>query len=281
MEKNKQINFVSGGKLGDFIQILYAVKGICEQNNAKANIYLCDIGWDFGIKNTYGELYPILIRQSYINNISILREDDYTLDPIQTPQQNTPITIHDQQILKDGFVDMGDYLRSSHLYRSCWTTLFSETFNFPKPVNPKWITVDKKNDAFADKVVIHRKASAGINTEFPHKEIIDKHTGRIVFVSSNENDYQVFPYKDEVPFVKMHTLDDWFTTINSSKLFISNLTGPAAISHALDVHRIIELPYTPDIYHCIGEEKYSSNIKWFLNNENNNLGDYLNEEICN
>jgi len=41
--------------------------------------------------------------------------------------------------------------------------------------------------------------------------------------------------------------------------------------YSMDKLRIIELPNTSDRIHCIGEEKYSKNISWYLNSEKNNL----------
>ncbi len=53
------MNFISGGKLGDFLHSLFAVKNLCDQQKCKADVYMVDIGWDFGIENTYRELQPI------------------------------------------------------------------------------------------------------------------------------------------------------------------------------------------------------------------------------
>ncbi len=99
---------------------------------------------------------------------------------------------------------------------------------------------------------------------FPYDQIIDRYGDAAVFVSSNPLDYDQFPYKQYLQYKKLDTLQDWFTAINSCALFISNLTGPAAIAHALDVPRIIELPDTVDAYHCMGEERFSDNINWYL-----------------
>jgi hypothetical protein len=54
-------------------------------------------------------------------------------------------------------------------------------------------------------------------------------------------------------------------------MIIANLSAPSAIAHALDKLRIIELPFTADSYHCIGEEKHSDNIFYYLNEQYNNL----------
>jgi hypothetical protein len=54
-------------------------------------------------------------------------------------------------------------------------------------------------------------------------------------------------------------------------MLIANLSAPAAIGHALDKKRIIELPNQIDFMHCIGEERYSDNVYWFLNENTHNL----------
>lgn len=267
--ENNTLNFVMGGKLGDFIQSLITVKGLCSKYNKKANLYIFDIGWDFGINNVYKELYPIIIHQEYINNFNILQ--DYYLDPIQTPSKNTPIQIFDKKLLEEGYIDLGNYIRSPFLYKNCWSELFSKTFNFPIPTNNKWMSYDKVNNNLVDKVLIHRKHIGRTNNNFPYNDIVNKYKDNLIFISSNEKDYEIFPYKSQIPFLKMETLDDWFTSLNSCYMIISNLTGPAAIAHALDKLRIIELPETVDSYHCIGEEKYSKNIYWYIDDFNHNL----------
>lgn len=263
-------NFLMGGKLGDFLHSLFAVKQISLKNKVPAKVYLYDIGWEFGIHNVYEELYPVLLSQDYIEEFHIL--DEYQLNPIQTPENNTPIQIHNSKLLTEGYIDLGRYIASPWLYKCCWSELYSKTFNFDITSDYKWIEHNKINKDIENKVVIHRKNNlARLNNSFPYKQIIDEYKDNIVFVSSNESDYEHFPYKNEVSFFKVVSLDDWFTVVNSCSMFVSNLTGPAVISHSLDKLRIIELPNTPDAYHCIGEEKYSSNIKWYMSDTNHNL----------
>lgn len=268
MESNT-LNFVMGGKLGDFIQSLIAVKGLCFKHNKKANLYIYDIGWDFGINNVYKELYPIIIYQEYINSFNILQ--DYYLDPIQTPSKNSPIQIFDKKIIEEEYVDLGSYIRSPYLYKNCWSELFSKTFNFPIPTDNKWISYNKVDNHLTGKILIHRKHTGRTNDKFPYNDIIKLYKGDLIFISSNEKDYDAFPYKSNIPFLKMETLDNWFTSINSCYMVISNLTGPAAIAHAMNKLRIIELPETIDSFHCIGEEKYSDTIRWYINDFNYHL----------
>jgi hypothetical protein len=104
------------------------------------------------------------------------------------------------------------------------------------------------------------------NPTFPYEFVLDSYgDNNVLFISSTEKDYDEFPYKDRIKFYKVTTLDEWFTAINSAGLVVANLSAPAVMAHAMDKPRIIELPIEPDAYHCIGEEQYSKNIHWFLN----------------
>jgi len=257
-------NFLMGGKLGDFLHAMFAVKHICQYTGTKANVYMYDIGWEFGIKNTYAELKPILEQQNYINSLNILWECE--IDPIQNPNQNTPIRVKNKKILQEGYTDLGGYIRSPWLYRACWSDLYSRTFNFPINDEYKWLTYNKINPDLKGKMLIQRKANVMRNPAFPYEEIIEQYGKEdIIFISSTENDYNEFPYKDKIKFYKVTTLDEWFTAINSAGCVVANLSAPAVMAHAMDKPRIIELPYTADAYHCMGEEKYSTNVCWFQN----------------
>ena len=106
------------------------------------------------------------------------------------------------------------------------------------------------------------------NPDFPYRELIDQYgKENIFFISSSENDYNEFLYKDEIPFYKVKTLDEWFTAMNSAKLVVANLSAPAVMASSLDKPRVIELPNAWDSAHYMGEEKYSKNVRWFLNHQ--------------
>jgi len=263
-------NFLMGGKLGDFLHAMFAVKNICEQDGVKANIYMYDIGWEFGIHNTHSELQPIFLQQSYVNSFNVL--ENYEVDHIQTSEQNTPIKVYDERLLEEEYIDLGTYIRSPWLYKTCWSELYSKTFNFKIREDYKWITYNKINPDFENKILIQRKAHTLRNPNFDYDSIISNYgKDNIVFVSSTQKDYEEFPNKSEIPFHKVTTLDEWFTAINSSAMVIANLSAPAVMAHAMDKPRIIELPYTVDAQHCMGEERYSSNVYWYVSDQENNL----------
>jgi hypothetical protein len=265
-------NFLMGGKLGDFLHAMYAVKQLSEMTGEPANVYMYDIGWEHGIQNTYAELKPIMEQQSYVNTLAVLR--NYDLDPVQTPQQSTPILVYDIELCIKGFVDLGGYIRSEWLYKTCWSELYSKTFNFTIPDDNAWITYNNIDESLRGKTLIHRRHNPSrLNDSFPCADLLEKYGDDVVFIGSSDHDYLNFPYKDSIDFYKVQTLDQWFSAINSCELIISNLTAPTVIAHALDKPRIIELPNTPDAVHCVGEEKYSKNIQWYLSDKHNTLSD--------
>lgn len=262
-------NFIMAGKLGDFLHSMFAVKQISEQRGEKASVYMCDFGWEFGIENTHTELKPIMLQQEYIKSFEILRECE--IDPIQTAEQNSPIRVNNKEILFEGYVDLSNYIRSPWLYKTCWSELYAKTFDFEIRGEYSWIKWKKIDPNLTGKVLIHRRYNpVRMNPLFPYEQIINEYHNNVIFISSSEKDYQMFPYKD-IPFLKISTLDDWFTSINSCSLIISNLTGPTVMAHALDKLRIIELPNIIDAAHCIGEEKYSDKVKWFISEDFHNL----------
>lgn len=249
---NRVQNFLMRGKLGDFIQALYGVKTYCTHHNTTANLYMYDLpsklGWEFGIKNTYKELYPIISNQSYINSFSILED-------------NTNIT---------NFIDLGDFINSPLLYRGVWTEIFSDLVK-SSIIRGPWIEFNNLDTSLSNKIIIHRRAKYKLNMEFPYEEFIKQNKDNILFISTSESDYNNFPWKDSIEFHKIDTIVDWFTYIGSCKVMISNISAPACIANALDVVRIIELPNMIDSHHWMGEQNYSNNTFWFLNNTINHL----------
>jgi hypothetical protein len=268
---NKIVNILVGGKFGDFIIALYGVRGYCSANNCKANVYLIDIGWEYGIDNIYRELYNILIGQDYINKFEILPKYAYHLDPIQTPSQNSSIQIFDKRLIEEGYI-FNDYITSSLLYKKCWFEIYSHKYDFTITSPTSWIKHNKINNDFIGKVIVHRKHSPErFNPTFPYEELIDKYSDSLVFASTKRQDYENFKYTSKIPYYEVKDIDDWFTIINSCSMFVGNLTGPVTIAEALEKLRIVELPHNGDMYHWMGAETYTENLKWYLTDKINNL----------
>lgn len=253
------VNFINGGRLGDFIHGLFAVKNICERDNKKANVYIYDIGWAVSVENVYQELYPILTKQSYINDFQILTE--YTI--------SDRINVSNEKLISERFIDLGNYIRSPHLYKKCWTDIFLLDYNLQFN-QYKWIEYDKKDSSFADTIVINRRTTSPnrLNPHFPYESLLNLSGSKPVFISSSQEDFDVFPYKDRCDFIKIESIDQMFTIINSCKLFIGNLSAPLTIANSIEVTRIAEIPFTTDMWHWVEEPKYSKNMAWFLDANN-------------
>lgn len=252
-------NFLMRGKLGDFIQSLSALKRICKSTGSVGNLYMYDdprnIGWEHGIENTYSELYNIIINQDYIQSFNIL--DDFT-------------TVH-QLKSEEGYIDLGDFVHSPLLYQSAWTEIFRNTFSFPIIGEYKWINYEFVDPRFENKLLIHSRSKYGFNDLFPYQNLVDENRGNIIFISTSENDYKVFPYKNDMDFYKIDTINDWYSSINSCGLFVSNISAPACIANSLDVRRIIDLPKIVDSLHWMYETKYTQNLFYYLDEERHNL----------
>lgn len=256
---NRHINFIMGGKLGDFIHALFAVKNICERDNVVANLYMYDIGWEHGINTAYNEIKDILLSQPYIKSFEILSKYEF---------QKNNIHVYDEKLLNEDYIDLGDYIRSNNLYKYCWTDIFQRDYNF-KIKEYKWLFFNKTDPKFKNKVIINRRNNpVRFNPNFPYNEIMESYKDDLIFISTLEDDYNAFPYKNKCEFYKINNIDEWFTIINSSALFVGNLSSPTSIASCLDKKRIVELPNTTDINHWIGEEKYSKNISWFFDQNN-------------
>ncbi len=260
-------NIIIGGKLGDFITALYGVCGLSNKLNKKANIYLIDIGWDFGIENTYKQLYPILMQQNYINDFQILTE--YKIDPIQTMLQNSPPIVKNKKLLDEGYI-VNDYINSPLLYKKCWSRIYSNLYDFQIIENLQWLNYQRVDPQYLDYVIIHRKnVNNRFSYDFPYEQIINTYN-KVIFVSTNEDDYNSFSYKHLIDFKKVNNLDEIFLIINSCAMYVGNLTGPVVIARALNKPCIVEL-HQGDANHWIGEEEINKNVNWYLSSTKHTL----------
>ena len=262
-------NLLIGGKLGDFLLGVYGAYLHHQVTGEKVDIHMMDIGWEFGIQQTYKDLYPLLMSQEYVSDVQILT--DYLLDPIQTPYHNSPVEVYNNRLLQEGYM-VDDYLNSPLLYKACWTDIYTQMYKTtPKP-NTAWLTHNTVDPEFGSTVVIHRKSAEGYDpsTKLLYERVLETYDS-VVFAGTSEEQYRAFEWKDSVPFLKVANLEQWFTVINSCAMYVGNLTGPVVIAQALDKPRIVELPSNVDAYHWIGEEKYSTNFNWFLNQHSHNL----------
>ena len=111
------MNFVSGGKLGDFIHEMYVVKNICKQRGVHANVYIADgMGdvWGKGLEIAYRDLRVLISIQSYIEEFKIL---DRSVDG-------------DFIDLNKWRVSVADTYGRTGKYDTSWSDLLSKEYGF-------------------------------------------------------------------------------------------------------------------------------------------------------
>lgn len=253
------INFIASGKMGDFIHSLYAVKNICEQKNAKANICLVngydgDI-WTYGIEKAYLDLFDLVTKQPYVCGFN------YT---------NRELPFSEYINLNKWRVAVADTHAKTGKYDTCWTELLSAIYEFPIPPKYAWLEKDP-DDSFKNTILIHR-SNHHHNDDYPFWDnIIPEITGKkdkVAFIVSDikEADYFIKGSFGFIEAIWPQSVSSMALAIANCKYFIGNLSAPFALASAFDVPRLCELDADPAPFE-MGEHKYSANLSWILNDE--------------
>lgn len=241
----ENINFIIDGLLGDFIHSLYAMKNICNERNAKGNLYIKGGEWRFGVERAYKDLYSLVIQQPYVDKFELLSGE---IDGINLSEWRNMFSGVNN--------DTGNYFK-------CWSEVMTETYGFAIPQEYKWLTAEK-NDDLKDKILIHRSVHH-LNTGFRWDYMLKKIEGEVLFLcTANEREWNEFIFKnDSIKPFNVSDINEMATAINSCKMFVGNQSGPFAIASALDVPRLVELDSHPRKFY-MDETKYSKNISWYF-----------------
>ena len=249
------LTYICGGRLGDFIHALYTVKCKYIQTGRKGRVYINETfklgGHEFAfpLKKTYAELVDIVGKQPYISSFSI-----------------------DDGSVKTFDVNLNQFRQSHNLFRESWLEIFSNTFSVPLMTEP-WLIIPK-NEEYKDLVVIHR--SANYERYVPgFLEFLEKiiHHNKCVFVTTNTDEYEAFPFKKDVPLHLKSNLYELTVAINSCKFFIGNQSSPLAIAYALGKPHLCESS-SGGFY---ASKKHFKGCNWFAqgNIQIDNLSDYV------
>jgi hypothetical protein len=248
IETNNTIDFVVGGRMGDFFQVLYVVQQYYEQTGKKGNVYITNdlsYGGDAftkPVEHLYPELLPIMNEQDYINKFEILNG------------QTT------------NFINLNDWRLPENLRPENfpWIDLFTKVYlkQFSNLTHKAWIKFSRIALGFKDTVVIHRAHYRITEDEVNWEQLI--RDNKCVFVGFDNIQYENFPYKDMLPFHKMSDLSEFCAILNGCKFYVGNQTGPLSIAHAMDVPRLAEL-CNVDSIHYVGEERYFKELNWISN----------------
>lgn len=250
------IRFLCSGRLGDFIHQLYSVRRICEERGEKAHIVIGgdDIGeamnFSKPIQDAVEDLKDLLYAQDYIQEVEAYSGQD--------------------EKLFDYFPCK--YRNSSLLWKSCWTSIHNEFFNFYDNYHyTPWLKVDP-DPKMNGKIVIHRARKVNPHG-YPDRctDIIDWNhliqNNECVFIGFETWQYDLFIQEitpgsvAKLKFIVYDSILEFCRAIAGSKLFIGNQSSPLAMAQALDIPRLGELSNL-DSVHYVGEEKYFPMMNW-------------------
>jgi hypothetical protein len=238
----EKVSVLVSGKLGDLIHSLYVCQVLFNHFNKKSVVYITDTIEPFenGLQGTYGELRDSIIMQPWCEDFRM-----WNNEPIEV---NTTL-----------------FRRSPKLYRNCWKEIFNETFSTPI-LTGAWLEYHSPKKRENTLVISRRYKTPMLQKAKGTYELFIEQYEDVIFLGS-EHDYNMFDLKEKCRLVIPNTISDWLFNIKTCGLFMGNQSSPLAMASALDVSRVAELfgKHIIDYIHYIGEEKYSENMSWFIN----------------
>jgi len=229
------INYISRGRLGDFIQVLSIINEKFYQTGRKGIIYIRnDSSFSKGLQHTYNDTYDVIKSQRYIYDYKIF--NDEKID-----------------------IDLEDWFNSNLLYKTSWFNIFKEKYNVDWGKH-KWFNIDY-HDSWKDKVLINiMNYRTPINIDF-HK-LYNIFGNSLIFISFDKFDYDEFVKNTNlnIPNYTPKSFTDCCIAVNSCKLLVASLSGILTIGHACHKDRLIGLCGTGDDLHNYEFEKYYNNV---------------------
>jgi len=214
----KPITYICGGFLGDFIQSLSVICENFYETGRKGILYISNHreAFKYSIEDTYNDLYPVIIRQKYIQHFKI-----YNNEPFE--------------------VDLSLWRDSNLLFKQNWYYIYKNTYNIEWGKR-KWLNDINYDDKWKDKIIINTTSYRfPFNIDF--NLLYKLYSVNLIFISSNKNEYHYFEQntKLSMEYYEFKDFSDLITIINSCKLFIGSLSAPLSVAHALHKPRICGL----------------------------------------
>jgi hypothetical protein len=233
------LNYISRGRLGDFIQVLSIINEKFYETGKKGIIYIRnDSSFSKGLQHTYNDTYDVIKSQRYIYDYKIYNNE-------QTD------------------IDLEDWFNSNLLYKASWFDIFKEKYNIDWGKH-KWFNI-KYDNIWKDKVLINvMNYRTPINIDF-HK-LYNIFGSSLIFISFDKFDYDEFIKNTNlnIPNYTPTSFTDCCIAVNSCKLLVASLSGILTIGHACHKDRIIGLCGIGDDLHNCGFDKYYNNVYYGL-----------------
>lgn len=204
------LNYLGGGKLGDFILSLSVVQETFLKSGRKGAIFLSNRGdaFTYPLEKVISDTSPVLLKQMYIYSYELLKNQ----------------VCH---------VDLANWRNSNIVHRASWYNLYKSVYNIEWGLRP-WLTISSMPD-MANIICIH-SSKIRINYSFDVNKVIQNNPNNsVVFLSEDDSEYEYFIKRTglTIPFLKVHSFLDLCIAIQSCKHFIGNMSAPMAIADAM------------------------------------------------
>lgn len=215
------IIYVSGGKLGDFINQLSVINEYFYKTGRKGILYIKELEmhgdrFTTGYIQTYHDTYKLIQNQRYIREYKIYNNEKYHIDL--------------------------SYWRHTLDFSKNWKKIFNENY-FINWGSHKWIDIGidtKWNDTIIINITSYRFIGNGLIELL--KNMIDANkTSQFYFISFDNDTYNNFIEKTRIniPLYKLETIEELATIINSCKFAYMNLSAMQVLCNSVYKDHII------------------------------------------
>ena len=241
----KPIIYINGALLGDFIQSLSVICEKFYETGRKGILYISNIGDTFrnGLENTYNDIYPVIIRQKYIQEFKIFSDEPYDINLV-------------------------NWRYSGLVFNTRWYNIYNTVYNVNWGKH-KWMEI-QYDDKWKDKVIINTTNYRFPNIDF--KLLNELHSNNLMYISSDKDAYIYFVNKTllNIEYYQVNDFLELVTIINSCKLFVGSLSMPFAVANALHKPRILgfanntteNLDKNWDNIHNLDLDKFLPNVRF-------------------
>jgi hypothetical protein len=229
------LNYVSRGRLGDFIQVLSIINEKFYQTGRKGIIHIrTNSSFSKGLLHTYNDTYDVIMSQRYIYDYKIFNNEHIDFD-------------------------LETWYTSNLLYKSNWFNIFKDSYNIDWGKH-KWFNVSY-DDKWKDKILINvMNYRPPINIDF--QKLYNIFGNSLVFISFDKFDYDEFVKNTNlnISYYSPASFTECCIAVNSCKLLVASLSGILTIGHACHKDRLIGLCGTVDDLHNSGFDNCFDNV---------------------
>lgn len=216
------ITYISGGKIGDFIQQLSVIYEKYLVDRKLAILYISNHGGEFlyGVDKAYQDLYPIVSRQPYIKEFKIHNGEPYDID-LSSWRNHAFLMFEDNYLSwmkKEYGIEWGRH---------------------------KWILDIPKDPRWETKVIINTTPNR-FPTLIDWGDVFQNSINDIVFVGFEPENHQHFSrVLHHIPYYCPKSMIELAIILNSCKMFVGSLSSPLSIAFGLHIPVMVGLYNNP------------------------------------